>query len=364
MASEPQAPVEGLWRQAGYSAAAPARLAAGADGILTVSSPDGATILAEAPAGKVAISSRVGRIPRHVTFPDGGDFETADNDGVDAIERARGTRGVSMAHGLEQFRPRLILFVAATVALAFAIYRYAVPVLVEVAVWAAPPAVTEMMSRSVVTSLDGSVFSPTGLPEERRGTLEQGFRELVKVAGDREAAKPARRNYNLNFRKGGVIGPNAFALPDGTVIVTDELVELAGDDNDLILGVLGHEIGHVERDHSLRQLYRAAGVTALIMLIGGDIGAGTEDVLVQGTALLQLSHSRSAEAEADRFGVELMQAAGKDPFAISRFFEVMRDRLGDTGRNDFFSTHPATGTRIEETRRLAEEAKAGRLPAQ
>jgi len=135
-------------------------------------------------------------------------------------------------------------------------------------------------------------------------------------------------------------------------------VDMAGGDDELILGVLAHEIGHVDREHSLRQLYRAAGVTTLILLIGGDIGAGAQDVLVQGTAVLALSYSRSAEREADRYSVELMHKAGRDPAAIARFFEILRDRLGDKGGNDMLSTHPATPERIEETRRYAEELQA------
>lgn len=174
------------------------------------------------------------------------------------------------------------------------------------------------------------------------------------AAGVTSTGNPA---YTLNFRKGGFIGPNAFALPDGTIVLTDELVELAGDDNDLVLGVLAHEIGHVDHDHSLRQLYRAAGVTALIMLIGGDIGSGTEDILVQGSALLALSYSRDAERDADRYSVQLMHKAGRDPAAIARFFEILGEKLGDKGEGDFFSTHPATPERVEETRKYAEEVK-------
>ena len=93
-------------------------------------------------------------------------------------------------------------------------------------------------------------------------------------------------------------------------MVTDELIELAGDDTEVIVGVLAHEIGHVELEHSLRQIYRAAGVAGLIMMIGGDIGSGTEDLLVQGAGILSLSYSRGAESAADRHSVELMQKAG------------------------------------------------------
>jgi predicted Zn-dependent protease len=173
-----------------------------------------------------------------------------------------------------------------------------------------------------------------------------------------ELARRAPRGidgYALHFRDGEAIGPNAFALPDGSIVLTDQLVRLADGDHDAILGVLGHEIGHVEHEHSLRRIYRAAGVAGLITLIGGDIGSGAEDLLIQGSAVLSLSYSRADETDADRFSVEIMAEAGRDPAAIARFFKLLRDHLGDRGSNDFFSTHPATEARIEETKRYAEE---------
>ena len=50
--------------------------------------------------------------------------------------------------------------------------------------------------------------------------------------------------YQLEFRHGGYIDANAFALPSGIIVMTDELVELAKSDDELI-SVLAHEIGHV-----------------------------------------------------------------------------------------------------------------------
>jgi Zn-dependent protease with chaperone function len=258
---------------------------------------------------------------------------------------------------MERFRPRLLAFVAITVVLCLAIYRYAVPLLVEVAVLATPPAVTDMMGKSVLLSLDQLVFGETKLPEARRAELEAGFRSLVAAAREPDGGAGGTPSYTLNFRRGGEVGPNAFALPDGSVVLTDELVELAGDD-EMIMGVLAHEIGHVEHHHSLRQIYRAAGVAALIMLIGGDIGAATEDILTQGAALAALSNSRAAEAEADRYSVELMHRAGRDPAAIAGFFELLRDRFGLGSAITFLSTHPATQARIDDTRRYAAEVEA------
>lgn len=355
--------IDGVWRAAGEARATAARLVLDTTGIARIRPESGAPELAGAPFSTLAVSDRVGSIPRRLGFPDGSHFETRDNDAVDRILRMYRGSSSGLIHELERFRPRLLVFVAVVIGLAIAIYRFAVPALVELAVIATPPVVPQLMSRSVLLSLDRTVFEPTGLPADRQKLLTEEFGTLVAAAPrDRDAAGDP--DFTLNFRKGGAIGPNAFALPDGTVIVTDELIELAGKDDELVLGVLAHEIGHVERQHSLRQLYRAAGVTALVLLIGGDVGSGAEDILVQGSALLSLSYSRGAETEADRFSVDLMYKAGRDPRAIARFFELLRDKLGDDDERDFLSTHPATPERIAETLRYADQViAAGRRDA-
>ena len=342
--------------------AKPARFSLDATGMATVGDAHTGEALSSEAFSQLSISDRVGSIPRRLDFADGSSFETRDNDGVDRLLKPyRGPRS-GLVHELERFRPRLIIFVVLVIAFSVAIYRLAVPVLVEVAVLATPPVVPQLMSRSLLASLDGTVFEPSGLSAEKQKSLTDAFAKLAALTPRGLAAltAPDHPAYTLNFRKGGPIGPNAFALPDGTVILTDELVELASND-ELVLGVLAHEIGHVEHQHSLRQLYRAAGVTALIMLIGGDIGSGTEDILVQGSALLSLSYSRGAEAEADRHAVELMHKAGHDPKAIAHFLELIRDKLGDKEERDFLSTHPATPERIAETLRYADEV-AGKAP--
>lgn len=352
--SDAEQPVAGIWRESGAAAAHAAQLTVDVDGTARIAGADGAT-LAQAPFKTTDISDRIGSIARHIVFPDGGDFETDDNDGVDTVvERHLGKRGI--IHNLEAYRPRLLLFVAATVLLGIALYRYAVPVLVEVAIWATPPAVTDLIDNGAMSSLDQLVFEESKLSEDRRKAITEGFEKITALTPRGQAAKatggpPA---YTLNFRKGGEIGPNAFALPSGTVVLTDELVELSKDD-EMILGVLAHEIGHVDHHHTLRQIYRVAGVTAMIMLIGGDIGSATEDVMTQGATLLALSYSRDAEADADRYSVELMHKSGHDPASIARFFDLLREKLRLGKENDFLSSHPATQDRIDATRAYAKE---------
>ena len=349
-----QGGIAGTWHPPASSRAVPASLAVDPSGVLSLRGPDGGA-LASAPLGEVEVSDRVGSIPRRFSFADGSIFETVDNDGVDAALKSFRRRGGGFVHELERFHPRLALFVVLIVLLSIGLYRYAVPALVEVAIVATPPVVPKLLSQSAMISLDGTLLGESELKEDVRARISDGFNELAALTPRGVAG------YSLNFRDGGPIGPNAFALPDGTIVLTDALVGLAGNDTEAVLAVLAHEIGHVEHEHSLRQIYRAVGVTGLIMLIGGDIGAGAEDVLVQGAALVSLSHSRGAERQADRYSVELMHEAGRDPTAIARFFDLLGRELGDAGGGDFFSTHPATPERVEETKRYAEEiAKGGR----
>lgn len=314
-------------------------------------------MLAEATCAVVEISHRVGSVPRRFAFPDGSQFVTRDNDGVDDMMRAMGEgKGWRFVHWLEQARPRLAVLVLAVILFAVAIYRYAIPALVEVAVLVTPPVVPQIMSQGVLSSLDRAVFSPSELDVARQTRIRADFAVIAALSPGGEAA------YRLNFRKGGHIGPNAFALPDGTLVLTDELVRLAGDDDEMITGVLAHEIGHVEHEHSLRQLYRTAGTVGLIMLIAGDVGSAMEDILTQGGGLLALSYSRDAEREADRRSAELMVEAGADPLALMRFFELIEKKFGAGDGPGFLSSHPPTPERRAAIAEYAATLAGGKAP--
>ena len=338
MASDGSIIASGHWHPPGSSRSLAARLTVDDRMLGVMLEADGSRVVS-GDLQAVSISDRVGRIPRRIEFADGSLFETPDNDAIDALLRRHGRDRTGWIHALERFHPRLVAFVLAVFILAGLIYRFAVPALVEVAIYMTPPVATKMMSSGTLASLDNMAFGPSKLSAERQADLRAQFEAMAVHAAH------GAGGYNLNFRDGGFIGPNAFALPDGTLVITDELIELADGDTDMVMGVLAHEIGHVDRNHSLRQIYRAAGTAALIMLIAGDIGTAGEDILTNGAALLSLSYSRSAESEADRISVDLMAAAGRDPAAIGRFFAVLQKKLGDGGGTSMLSTHPGTPER-------------------
>lgn len=342
----------GIWHPPGSSKALEAALLAEGPR-LAVRLPD-RSLVGEETVGTMVISERIGRIPRRISFADGGLFETEENDAIDALLKANRRNRAVWIHELERFHPRLIVLVLLVFLFSGLIYRYAIPALVEVAVWATPPVVGDLMSSGTLASLDKSMLGPTRLPVAEQRKIRDGFNELASFSSRGSAG------YHLYFRDGGYIGPNAFALPDGSLVLTDQLVEMAGGDTEMILGVLAHEIGHVEKQHALRQMYRAAGTAGLIMLIAGDLGSSGQEVLTDGAALLSLSYSRSSEAEADRVSVELMAKAGKDPTAIGRFFKLLEDRLGDKGQTSMLSTHPGTPERRQAIEDYAKEVEKRR----
>ncbi len=103
------------------------------------------------------------------------------------------------------------------------------------------------------------------------------------------------------------MGANAFALPGGTIIFTDEIVELAEDDGELV-AVFAHERGHVVNNHSMRNLMQSAGVTFVLGWMLGDLTMITDVVLVGAPVLLQqMSYSRSFEREADEYALMILR---------------------------------------------------------
>jgi predicted Zn-dependent protease len=155
--------------------------------------------------------------------------------------------------------------------------------------------------------------------------------------------------YRLHFRAGPkALGPNAFALPGGDIVLTDALVELAADEPDIITGVLAHELGHVRHRHGMRLALQAGMVAGVSGLLVGDFSA-----LLAGLPawLAQADYSREFEREADLHARQMLQAAGISPRVMVRFFERLTAYQQQRGQDKSplpmaFASHPAHAERI------------------
>ncbi|MDA1190956.1 MAG: M48 family metallopeptidase [Candidatus Poribacteria bacterium] len=149
---------------------------------------------------------------------------------------------------------------------------------------------------------------------------------------------------------------NAFAVPGGYLYVNIGLIRAATSESELI-GVMGHEIGHVVASHGTKHLTQQYGLAVVVSLITGkDPGLLKEivgGILAVGGQVALLKNSREDELEADALGVQNLYDAGYDPEGLATFFETL---LGESGDPDKFSqvlsTHPATSERIAQARGL------------
>ncbi|MCM1336415.1 MAG: M48 family metallopeptidase [Candidatus Amulumruptor caecigallinarius] len=164
----------------------------------------------------------------------------------------------------------------------------------------------------------------------------------------------------LNFKVYQTSDVNAFACADGSVRVYTGLMDLM-DDNEL-LGVIGHELGHVALHHSRNAMRNAlltsAGKDALGS-VGGIVGSLSKSQLgALGETLINSSYSRKQESEADDYGYDFLKQNGKNPWAMALAFSKLSsiEQQGGAASDLFtriFSDHPDTQSRISH---MAERA--------
>ena len=204
-----------------------------------------------------------------------------------------------------------------------------------------PDTLVERASGLVLAQLDLALLEDSRLPDETRQRLTGEFERL------RLLAPPAFADTRLHFRHAPAIGPNAFALPGHDIVLLDELVAFANDE-DVVLAVLAHEFGHVVEQHALRQIMRSAVVAIAVGMIVGADESIIEEIVGFGGNLVLSGQSRAFELEADHVSADWMQRLGRDAGALPRFFSKLQQECGglcDGG--GLLATHPSFRNRIE-----------------
>lgn len=159
----------------------------------------------------------------------------------------------------------------------------------------------------------------------------------------------------LNFKVYKTSELNAFACADGSVRVYSGLMDILNDDE--LLGVIGHELGHVAHQDTKNQYKRAiltAAATEGLAASSSTIATLSQSTLGKiGQALASSSFSRKQESSADEFGYDFLKGMGKNPWAMATSFEKLKahsggDQASVTGFvNQLFSDHPDLDRRIK-----------------
>ncbi len=296
------------------------------------------------------LGDRLGNLPRKIYFTDGSVFECPENDAVDLVF-GKDKHLSSRLTKLEGSWKFVLAACVATVILIAGIYRYGLPVAANFAAWATPSSAVALIDDGALDTVDRVMFNPSAMGEDDRARYTSLFAELVEASGNDPS------NIKLLFRDGGRLGANAVALPGGTVILTDQLAELAENDDE-IAGVLAHEIGHVFGRHSLRQIYRALGIGFMVAIVIGDTSQLLDNVVGQLALLDTLSYSRQFETDADSTSVKIMLKAGRDPVAFVDLLDRVFGSIGvDGNEKSWLSTHPGNDNRRENVKKQVERLK-------
>ena len=299
------------------------------------------------PFSQVRVDERLGRASRRLRFQDGAFCEVRDVDALDVLLKSVGHRD---GH-VDRMQRHLRWILAATilsVLLSMAAYKWGLP-------WAAaqgarrlPPAVGRMLSAQTMRVLDGRFLLPSKIPGARREALTAEFNRLRLPEGG--APRSA-----LLFRGSPQFGSNAFTLPDGTIILLDDLVTSMKDDRQ-VMAVLSHESGHVRGHHSLQLLLEGSAVGAFWTFYAGDISGL---LAAAPAAMAQAKFSQSLEQAADDYGAELLVCNQMSPAFLADALETIaksHPELSSAG--GFLASHPSTAARLQRLRGLAASSKA------
>lgn len=302
------------------------------------------------PLDKVTVTTAVGSIRRSIRLPGGGMCEVSDRELLAELDRRLGTGTDARARLLHRWEKSLTLVTATLGVMALIVLlfmRFAVPALARQTAFALPPAVENRMGSESLAVLDRLFAKPSKLSVERRSVLSARFQRVATASG-------APAGCRLEFRDGGAIGANAFALPSGIVIITDQLVALAKHDDELA-AILAHELGHVRQRHVLRHVLQNSATGLVMATLTGDLVSITSLAATLPMTLVDASFSRSFEYEADDAAIAWMKSAGVPGRRYAEILGRLQAQLDSRTSaafdkkhpvRNYISTHPETAERI------------------
>ena len=293
------------------------------------------------PIQNVKIASRLGNTPRVIEFSNGIRCKSNQNDKIDNILKKLGISNAPI-HKLESsWKLALTSVIAIAIFIIFMLTAgagYTANFLAD----KLPQNTLDKASEITLEELDKRYLHKSNLSNDRKAQILKLFKRLTNNDP----------HYKLHFRSSPIMGPNAFALPSGDIVLLDELVFLDKNKNLYgVLGVLAHEKGHYVYKHGLKSLIKGTIATAVISYFTGDISF---IVTTLPTALITSKYSRDFETQADHYAKSELIRLNIPPKALADIFIEMEKYYNKKYKLnnkksalDWFSTHPVTKDRIE-----------------
>ena len=299
------------------------------------------------PLDSLVISPRVGKTARYVRFPNNGRFETLNNDGIDhLLSLHTENEPWFIAYNWES-KLRFIAVAAVIMCIfLFAMVKTGIPAASKNIAHRLPAHFSTSLAENVLIELDDLYFEKSELSPERQSHIRGLFKELIPENSELE--------YSLKFRKSEPFGANAIALPNGTIVLTDDLVNVASYDEEII-AVLLHEIGHIVHKHSLRNAIEATGIYALYAWVTGDVELSSTVLFSLSAILLKAQYSRDHESEADLYSLEELLAHEINPNYFPSIMNKISTASAAVGKDKDKNTSSSSETDTTSTNTEGEQ---------
>ncbi|MDK2596016.1 M48 family metallopeptidase [Pseudoalteromonas obscura] len=292
----------------------------------------------------LALSTPIPGVPVQATLPSGERFVPNDPNFV--------WPGRATSTSIASLERHTMVILSALLLTPLLIYALLFKVVPACAVWLVeyvPESVVDTMGQQSMYVIEESFLSPSELSVGTQQQIHTLWRDALKaldLPGDQ---------YQLSIYDSEHFGANAFALPHGQIVITDDLIEALKDNPSAIRAILLHEIGHVERKHSIRLAAQAFAGTIAMSFIFGDMEGVVELLIGSGNVVMGAQFSQDMEWEADQFALDRLAHLGhsNDDFAqaLQRLQSLTHDKEEPTQATpkwlEYLSTHPSLEDRIK-----------------
>jgi len=321
------------------------------NGLLLVKDTVSNQVLLQLNLPTLAISARVGNTVRAISFDDGSKFETLDNDAVDSLQAEVAPSKQQWLYWLENHYPMMMAMLASIIVITWLSIQYGIPAGAKWLAYKVPASLYAGSGDNTLKYMDKSILNPSQLPEQRQQALREKFLSLIDQTS---LSIPIR----VEFRNSDLMGANAFALPSGMIVFTDDMVNLSCDDQELT-AIFGHELGHIEYRHTVRSMIQSSVIAFTTVMLVGDASFLGEVVVGLPTFLLEMDYSRDFEREADDYAYHFLQTNNINPGFFTSIMNRMETvhRPTDSANSEqadldrvegYFSSHPLTEQRIQQ----------------
>jgi len=286
----------------------------------------------------VIITSQIGGVHARVKFSDNSVCEISDHRALEAILPNVYKRG--QIHQWENSIKYAFAALAITIAIIWGGIEFVLPVAAKNVAEKIPLEWETAMGEQTLAGFEKiSLFEPSKLTQQRQQALREKFNTALSNAGVEPLPK-------ILFRYSKPLEVNALALPSGIIVFTDDMVNFAEDDRELI-GILGHEYGHVQYRHIMRHVLQNSALALFIIMITGDVGSLSALASAMPLLLTQAKYSRQFEIEADAASVIFLQKQNIDRRYLSSILKRLGEQYEEGESTGYLDSHPATAERIQ-----------------